>query len=48
MLRDLENVIRNVIDIDLYNREAAIEREEAPYLEAARRKARDTLKGLGD
>src|SRR5205823_3387978 len=39
MLDDLEEVVKNVIDIDLFNREAAIEQEEAPYLEAARKTA---------
>jgi ParB-like chromosome segregation protein Spo0J len=47
MLRDLDNTIGSVLDIDLFNREAAIEREESRYLEAARRKAAEVLKGLG-
>jgi len=48
MLGDLDSVIQSVIDIDLFNREAAIEQEEAAYLEAVRRTAADALKGLGD
>jgi hypothetical protein len=46
MMSDLENVIKNVIDIDLFNREVATEREESVYLEAARRRVGDTLRGL--
>jgi hypothetical protein len=46
MLADLENVIKNVIDIDLFNREAAAEQDEAAYLEAARRTVREALNGL--
>jgi hypothetical protein len=48
MLRDLENVIQSVIDIELFNREAEVEQEEAVYLEAARKTAADALKGLGE
>src|SRR5262249_14668529 len=33
MLEDLEEVIKSVIDIDLYNREVEAEKEEAVYLE---------------
>jgi hypothetical protein len=47
MLDDLENVIKSVLDIDLFNREAEIEQEEAVYLEAARKTAGEALKGLG-
>jgi hypothetical protein len=36
----------NVIDVDLFNREAAREMEEATYLEAVRRTAAEALKGL--
>jgi hypothetical protein len=48
MLRDLDNVIRSVIDVDLFNREAEAEQQEAVYLEAARRKAAEALKWLVD
>jgi hypothetical protein len=46
MLRDLEEVICSVVDIDLYNREVAEEEREAVYLEAARGKVIHSLKGL--
>jgi len=46
MLADLDRVIRNVLDIDLYNAEAAEERKEAPYLEASKRTVREALNGL--
>jgi hypothetical protein len=48
MLRDLENIIKSVIDINLFNREADSEKEEAAYLEACRRQATEALKGLGE
>jgi hypothetical protein len=48
MLEDLDYAIRMVIDIDLFNREVAAERDEAAYLEAARRTAAESLKGLGE
>lgn len=48
MLADLETVIKSVIDIDLFNAEVAREQEEATYLEAARRKFVEALKGLAD
>jgi hypothetical protein len=48
MLRDLEGVIQSVIDLKLFNREAAIEKDEAAYLAAVRKTAADALKGLGD
>jgi hypothetical protein len=48
MLGDLEKVIQSVIDIDLFNREAAMEQEEAAYLAAVRKTAADALKGLDD
>jgi hypothetical protein len=48
MLRDLDSTIRSVIDIDLFNREVAAERGEAAYLEAARTRAREALRGLGE
>jgi hypothetical protein len=46
MMADLETVIQNVIDIDLFNREVQAERDEAAYLEAARRTAAEALRGL--
>ena len=48
MLRDLESIVRSVIDIDLFNREAGIEQQEAAYLAAARATAAKALKGLGE
>ena len=48
MLRDLDNTIRSVLDIDLFNREVATESEEAAYLEAARARAAEALRGLGE
>jgi hypothetical protein len=48
MLSDLENVILNVIDVDLYNREVEEERKESAYLEAARTRAAEALTGLGE
>jgi hypothetical protein len=48
MLRDLEEVIKKVIDVDLFKREVKIEEEEATYLEAAKKTATEALKGLGD
>jgi hypothetical protein len=47
MLRDFENVVKSVIDIDLFNREAAAEQQEAAYIEAARKAAAEALKELG-
>jgi hypothetical protein len=46
MLRDLGEVVQSVIDLDLFNREAAREQEEAAYLEAARMRATAALKEL--
>ena len=46
MLADLEKVIQGVLDMNLFNREAAVEQEEAGYLEAVRRTAAGALKGL--
>ncbi len=46
MMADLEKVIRKVIDVDLYNREVEVEREEAAYLEAVRTSAIEKLRGL--
>jgi hypothetical protein len=48
MLDDLEEIIRGVIDVDLFNREVEAEEEEAAYLEAARKTAIDALKGIVD
>jgi hypothetical protein len=48
MLRDLDNVIRSVIDVDLFNREVEIEQQEAVYLDEFRRNAAAALKGLTD
>jgi hypothetical protein len=48
MLNDLEHVIKNVIDVDLFNREVEAEQNEAIYLELAREKATEALKGLGE
>jgi hypothetical protein len=48
MLSDLDNVIRSVLDIDLFNREVAAEKAESAYLESARRAAGEALKGIGD
>jgi hypothetical protein len=48
MLGDLEDIIKRVIDVDLFNREVQIEEEEATYLQAASKSAREALKGLGD
>jgi hypothetical protein len=48
MLADLESVIQGVVDMDLFNKEAAIEQEEALYLEACRTTAANALKGLGE
>ena len=48
MLLDLEKVIQSVIDLDLFNREADIEKEEAAHLAAIRKTAADVLKGLSD
>jgi hypothetical protein len=46
MLRDLEHVVQSLIDIELFNLEVAAERAEAVYLESARAKAFQALKGL--
>jgi hypothetical protein len=46
MLRDLDNAIRNVIDVDLFNRELDKEKEDAAHLEAERKRLRNVLKGL--
>jgi hypothetical protein len=48
MCGDLDNTIRNVIDIDLFNREVEAEKEDAAYLEAERKRIMKALKGLGD
>jgi hypothetical protein len=46
MLRELDALIRSVIDIDLFNREVEAEKDEAAYLEAATKTALNALKGL--
>jgi hypothetical protein len=46
MLRDLEYVVKSVIEVDLFERELAAERQEAVYLDAAKAKALRALKGL--
>jgi hypothetical protein len=46
MLDDLDEVIRSVIDVDAFNAEVAIEREEAVYVQQASRAAHEALKGL--
>jgi hypothetical protein len=48
MQADLDKIIRGVLDIDLFNREVATEREESPYLEACRTKAIEAMRGLAD
>jgi hypothetical protein len=48
MLRDLETAIQSVIDVDLFNREVATEKNEAVYVEAARKRALKALKGVED
>jgi hypothetical protein len=47
MLGDLESVVQSVLDLDLFNREAAIEQEEAAHLAAVRKTAAAALEGLG-
>jgi hypothetical protein len=48
MLADLDSVIRNVIDINLFNHEVEREREEKAFLEGERKRLRGLMKGLGD
>ena len=48
MLEDLDAVIRGVLDIDLFNREVEREAGEAVFLEAARKRAVEAIKGLAD
>ena len=48
MLEDLKNVITSVLDMDLFNLEAEQEKDEAAYLEAARKTASEALKGLAE
>jgi ParB/Sulfiredoxin domain len=48
MLRDLEQVITGVLDMDLFNLEAQREQDESAYLEAARNIASEALKGLAE
>jgi hypothetical protein len=37
MLNDLDEIVRSIIDIDLFNREVALENDEVVYLEATRK-----------
>ena len=46
MLKDLEKVVQSVLDIVLFNREAAVEQEEAAELAAIRKVAAKALKGI--
>jgi len=46
MLKDLEDTITSVLDMDLYNAEVANEREEARFLESLRRTAYEAVKPL--
>jgi hypothetical protein len=46
MLEDLDTTIRGVLDMVLFNREVNREKEEAKWLEAARRTATEAMKGL--
>lgn len=49
MLMDLDTVIKNVIDIDLFNREVKIEQDQdAPFIVKAKEKVTELLKGLSD
>lgn len=48
MLTELEAAVQGVLDMELFNREAAIEQEEAGYLDAVRRTVADRLRGLTD
>jgi hypothetical protein len=48
MLANLDAVIRSVLDLDLFNREAAVEQEEARHVQAAQRAACEALRGIGD
>ncbi len=48
MLDDLENVVKSVIDIDLFNREVEAEQSEAVFLQGAQSAATKALKGLGE
>lgn len=46
MIRDLETVVTSVLDMDLFNAEAAREQDEAAYLEAVRNKVAVATQGL--
>jgi hypothetical protein len=46
MLSDLDEVVRSVLDIDLFNREVEAEHGESVYLDAARKSAAEALKGI--
>lgn len=46
MLEDLESVITNTIDMDLYRSEVELEKQEAAYLAAAQKLATEALRGI--
>jgi hypothetical protein len=46
LMDDLDEVIRGVIDVELFNGEVEREQEEAAHLEATRRAVREALRGL--
>jgi hypothetical protein len=46
MLADLDETIRSVIDVELYNREVMAVRQEAPYLEALAKTVQELIKGV--
>jgi hypothetical protein len=48
MKADLDKVIRSVIDVDLFNKECVIEREESTQLEAMSATAMEALHGIDD
>lgn len=48
MLRDFETVIMSVIDIDLFNREVEIERQESAEVLAIRKKMIEAMKGISE
>lgn len=46
LLGDLDQAIRGVLDVDLFNAEVAIEKQEAAFLDVARNQAIQALQGL--
>jgi hypothetical protein len=46
LMRDLEMAIQSVLDMDLFNREMEIQKEEAEYLDTMRKAAAEAIKGL--